>query len=201
MYPTLGRQVSEHQYTGERHDVLARLEKVPFGVAAITGRPGSGKSTLAEDIILAVISEPSVTAVYERDVNPEDAAQQDGAQQEDWNAPSGDDQDGAQQTHKPDWSNIQEQFNRDVDFDGQQMHQYNANGDSHNDPPGGEQGDPQQTHEDASVQPSQQFAEFDPRPELAEAWEDEPDDIVTTEERSNPKAAWIVAENKLCDDA
>lgn len=80
-YPALGRQVSKRHHSGERYDVLRSLENIPFEVAAITGGPGSGKSTLTEDIILAVISEPSITPVYERDVKPEDAAKQ-----EDWNA-------------------------------------------------------------------------------------------------------------------
>ncbi|QPC78999.1 hypothetical protein HYE68_009751 [Fusarium pseudograminearum] len=80
-YPALDRQVSERHHSGERYNFLRSLENVPFGVAAITGGPGSGKSTLAEDVILAVISELSVTPVYERDVKPEDAAKQ-----EDWNA-------------------------------------------------------------------------------------------------------------------
>ncbi|KAF4950423.1 hypothetical protein FSARC_13203 [Fusarium sarcochroum] len=57
-YPALGRKVETNAFNGERHDVLSRLDKVPYGFAAITGGPGSGKTTLAEDIVLLVISEP-----------------------------------------------------------------------------------------------------------------------------------------------
>ncbi|RGP80510.1 mfs monocarboxylate transporter [Fusarium longipes] len=65
-YPALGRQVKIHRHIGERHDVLSRLDRVPYGYAAIAGGPGSGKTTLAEDIVLAVVSEPAHDAVITR---------------------------------------------------------------------------------------------------------------------------------------
>ncbi|KAM0507437.1 hypothetical protein ACHAP8_001067 [Fusarium lateritium] len=56
-YPALDRRARDRN-VAERCAVLSKLDKVPFGYAAITGGPGSRKTSLAEDIVLAVVSEP-----------------------------------------------------------------------------------------------------------------------------------------------
>ncbi|KAM0400274.1 hypothetical protein ACHAPZ_006438 [Fusarium culmorum] len=134
-YPTLGRQFRDHHYIGERHNMLSRLNKVPFGYAAITGGPGSGKTSLAEDIVLAVVSEPCKEAIVTR------------------TSPS------AEPADDPIVESIEPEQENNVNL-------------------------------------------FDPTLQLPTAWCDVPEDApADAPEIGRPKAAWIVAENRLCDDA
>ncbi|SCN67021.1 uncharacterized protein FFB20_02444 [Fusarium fujikuroi] len=186
-YPALGRQVEAHEYTGERHDVLSRLDRVPFGYAAITGPPGSGKTSLAEDIVLSVISEPcnhAEVTVYPPMVQGQ-ATSEDGPDHES-DSGSEDDLD-----HESDSGN-----------DGEPDHESDS----------GNDGD----FNEAPTEPAtftawpndetnqEQLATFTVGPQLPEAWETEP--LGNQQEEAIgvaviPRVAWLVAENQLCNDA
>ncbi|KAI6767145.1 hypothetical protein HG531_011505 [Fusarium graminearum] len=133
-YPALGRQFRDHHYVGERHDVLSRLDKVPFGYAAIT-----------------VVSKPCKEAIVARTSPPAEPT-------DDLSTPK----DGSHHASQ-DKSQVVE-----------------------------------------SIEPEQEnnVNVFQSTLRLPTGWYDISDDAsADAPEIGRPKAAWIAAENRLCDDA